>query len=145
MKYVCCAIDTAVQVDICVYYHPCAAPGCLTDYPRDRCCRRSTRSLRPEAHQQDIHIFRSRSLNVNQFPIYHRPSCLLIKPRTGNSCIPLHTAVHVIVCVGGNPGAAPGLVLDYPRDRCCCRTPHRCRPVTHQRDIIIFRSRSSTV
>ena len=134
-----------MEVNICAGVHPCTAPGPAPDYSRDRSSCRLLRRHCPVAHQHDIHIFRSRSLNVNQFPIYHRPSCLLIKPRTGNSCIPLHTAVHVIVCVGGNPGAAPGLVPDYPRDRCCCRTTHRCRPVTHQRDIIIFRSRSSTV
>ena len=80
----CSALDTAVQVNICVCGHRFDVPRRLPDYSRDRCCCRTARRLYPVAHRQDIHIYRQRPLTVYIFCIQNRPCCWLNKSCSGN-------------------------------------------------------------
>ena len=147
-----------MEVNICAGVHPCTAPGPAPDYPRDRSCCRSACKRCFVAHQQDIHIYWPRSLAVYFSRIYSRPSCQLTKSCTTNlinSSVTngidvsspgySSTGEYYVYIVGGHRCAAQGCLPDFPRDRCCCRSERRRRPVAHQQDIHFYPLRSLTV
>ena len=65
----------AVQQNVCIGGHLCAAPGPLPDYPHDCCGCCPERRFCPASHQRNIRILRSESLTMNTFRILHRPYC----------------------------------------------------------------------